>query len=63
MKVGDRVRLSAEGRAMTYIFYDTEVLGVIVLPGTSRGRLYLRVLMDGAKGLRTFAARYWEKVL
>jgi hypothetical protein len=60
VNVGDRVRLSPLGKTLRHIFPNPEVKGTVVLPGKSRGGLYLRVRIDGASKSRTFAQAYWE---
>lgn len=65
MKPNDRVELSLLGRGPEYrhIFKTPDIKGTVVRPGISRGGLYLRVLVDGEKTPRTFAAHYWQVIL
>lgn len=70
MNVGDRVKLSAEGRRSISnewgggvdFLLPPDVRGTVMRPGRSRGGLRLRVLVDGAKRSGSYAAAYWEKI-
>ena len=59
-KIGDAVKLSAEGRRMTHLFHDPNIGGRVVKPGPSRGGLRVRILVDGETKPRTFAAKFWR---
>lgn len=62
MKPNDRVELSVVGKEKRHIFKSSDIQGTVVRPGISRGGLYLRVLIDGEKIPRTFAATYWQSL-
>jgi len=68
MKPGDRVKLSAEGRQSVSTerwpgikgMLSPDVRGTVVRPGRTRGGMRVRVLVDGAKRDKSYAAMYWE---
>jgi hypothetical protein len=64
MNVGSRVTLSDEGRFALVEHYfkgRSDISATVVRPGRFRGGLKIRVLVDGDKSPRTFAAKFWQE--
>lgn len=64
MNVGSRVTLSDEGRLALVRHYfkgRSDIFATVVRPGRFRGGLKIRLLVDGEKSPRTFAASFWRE--